>query len=111
MIIDGFPVTSAMRTILDGPLFGFSKHEVENSIDSAIRLRLVSEQRLRTQAVSWHRSGINGSRLLLDALLDTGGESRLERRFLKLLQDAGIPRPMTQKVFRDGTRLIARVDA
>lgn len=111
VIIQGFRTTSATRTILDSALFHFSKSETENAIDSAIRLRLVSEQRLRTQVIARHQPAINGNRILLDALVDSGGESRLERRFLALLREAGIPRPMTQKVFRQGTRFIARVDA
>lgn len=109
--IDGLRVLRAERAIVDGPLFGFDRAEIENAIDSAIRLRLVSEQRLRTRVVAEHRSGVNGSRLLLDALVDTGGESRLERWFLALCRRAGIPRPLTQRVYRAGTQVVARVDA
>jgi len=61
--------------------------------------------------VAQHTSGLNGGRRLLDALVDTGGESRLERWFLRLVRQAGLPRPILQKIFRDGTRTIARVDA
>lgn len=109
--INGLRTTSAMRTILDGPLFGFSRLEMENAIDSALRLRLLSEQRLRARAWAQHSRGINGSRLLLDALIDSGGESQLERRFLALLRANSIQRPVTQKIFRDGNRTVARVDA
>jgi very-short-patch-repair endonuclease len=58
-----------------------------------------------------HCTGINGSRSLLDALVDSGGESRLERWFLHLVRQAGLRRPTLQTTFRDGTRVIARVDA
>ena len=34
----------------------------------------------------------------------------LERRFLRLIREAGLPRPRCQVVFRDGTRTVARVD-
>jgi very-short-patch-repair endonuclease len=71
----------------------------------------VSEQRLRTRAIRDHRASVNGSRLLLDALVDAGGESRLERWFLRLLREAGIHRPVLQKTYRQGTRIVARVDA
>ena len=101
----------AERLIIESPLFGFTQAETENAIDSAIRLRLVSEQRLRTRVVGQRSRGINGGRQLLDALVDTGGESRLERWFLRLVRQAGLPRPMLQKVFRSGTRTVARVDA
>lgn len=111
MSVEGFRCLSVERLILESPLFGFSRAETENAIDSAIRLRLVSEQRLRTRVIDGHGGGVNGSRLLMDALVDTGGESRLERWFLALVREAGIGRPILQKTYRDGTRVIARVDA
>ena len=104
-------VLRAERLIIESPLFGFTRDETENAIDSAIRKRLVSEDRLRQRVVMGHRSTTNGGRVLLDSLVDTGGESRLERWFLKLVRDAGIPRPMLQKVFRADGRTVARVDA
>jgi hypothetical protein len=109
--VQGFRCLTAERLILESPLFGFTKAETENAIDSAIRQRLVAEQRLRTRVIKEHSRGVNGSRLLLDALVDTGGESRLERWFLQLVRQAGISRPILQKTYRDGTRTIARVDA
>ncbi|MEY2401912.1 MAG: hypothetical protein QOJ08_2023, partial [Ilumatobacteraceae bacterium] len=99
------------RLILESPQFSFSRAEIENAIDSSIRLRLVSEQRLRARVIREHRPHVNGSRLLFDALVDTGGESRLERWFLSLVRQAGIERPVLQKSFREGSRTIARVDA
>ncbi len=109
--VRGFRCLTAERLIIDSPLFGFSRTETENAIDSAIRLRLVAEQRLRTRAIRDHCRGVNGSRTLLDALVDSGGESRLERWFLRLVRQAGISRPILQKAYRDGTRVVARVDA
>jgi hypothetical protein len=109
--VRGFRCLTAERLILESPQFKFTVAETENAIDSAIRLRLVSEQRLRTRVEREHRTGLNGSRLLLDALVDSGGESRLERWLLRLVREAGIGRPTLQKTYRDGTRVIARVDA
>jgi hypothetical protein len=109
--VQGFKCLTAERLILESPLFGFTKAETENAIDSSIRLRLVAEQRLRSRVVRDHNRGINGSRQLLDSLVDSGGESRLERWFLRLVRQAGIARPTLQKTFRDGTRIVARVDA
>src|SRR4051794_22636938 len=109
--IGGLRCLTAERLIVESALFGFSRTETENAIDSAIRLRLVSEQRLRTRVIREHRASINGSRLLLDSLVDTGGESRLERWFLALVREAAIARPMLQKTYRDNTRIVARVDA
>lgn len=109
--IDGMRVLRAERLILDSPLFGFTREETENAIDSAIRLRLIAEQRLRSRAIERHDRGFNGGRMLLDALIDSGGESRLERWFLRIVGDAGIARPMLQKTFRSDGRVVARVDA
>jgi len=109
-VIAGLRVVRAERLIIDSPLFQFTQRETENAIDSAIRLRLLSEQRLRARAVREHRPGVNGSRTVLDALVDTGGESRLERWFLRLVREAELPRPITQKVHRCDGHTIARVD-
>jgi hypothetical protein len=109
--IDGLRCLTAERTILESALFGFTREEMENAVDSAIRLRLVSEQRLRTRLVAGHRRGVNGSGALLATMVDTGGESRLERWFLRLVREAGLPRPQLRRVVRDGNRTVARVDA
>ena len=54
--------------------------------------------------------GRRGVVLLDELLVDSGGHSDLERRFLALVRSAGLPRPTCQRVFRrDGTTL-ARVD-
>ncbi|MCU1503825.1 MAG: hypothetical protein JWM12_3179 [Ilumatobacteraceae bacterium] len=110
VIVNGFRCLTAERLILDGPLFDFTRAEAENAIDSGIRLRLVSEQRLRTRVIARHNRGINGGRVLLEALVDTGGESRLERWMLRIVREAGLPRPVLQRTYREGTRVIARVD-
>jgi hypothetical protein len=110
VIVDGFRCLTAERTILDAPLFDFTVGEIENAVDSAIRRRVVSEQRLRARVIARHRRGINGGRALLDALVDTGGESRLERWTLRIVRQAGLPRPMLQTTYREGTRVVARVD-
>lgn len=108
---DGMRVLTPERMILDAPIFRFTKREVENAIDSAIRLRLVSEARLRERVVAEHNPARRGSAVLLRALVDTGGESRLERRFLALVRRAGLPRPRLQVTYRSAGRLVARVDA
>ena len=109
--IEGIRCVSAERLILDSLLFRFTPDEIYNAIDSGIRMRLVSEKRLRRRIVddlpqnAWHR------RTLIDALIDTGGESTLERRFLAMVRAAGLPRPELQRVYRSGTRTVARIDA
>ena len=54
--------------------------------------------------------GRHGVRLLDRLLLDSGGESMLERRFLALIREAHLPRPATQQRIRSDGRHVARVD-
>lgn len=109
--VDGIRCLQVHHLILHAALFRFTRAEIENAIDSALRARKVSEQKLRTDVIKNHRSCINGGRQLIEALVDTGGESRLERRFLELVRRAGLPRPELQRVYRDDGRFLARVDA
>lgn len=108
--IDGLRALSAERLIVESANFNFSRAEISNAIDSAIRLRLLSESRLRDRVLSGSASAGRRYRDLLEALTDTGGESSLERRFLAAVREAGLPRPATQRIFRDGSRTVARVD-
>jgi very-short-patch-repair endonuclease len=108
--VDGLLTLTAEALILTSGLFGFAQREIENAVDSAIRLRLVSEPRLRSRALAQATDGGRGARRLAEALVDSGGESRLERMFLALLRTAGIARPAMQRIVRDGARTVARVD-
>jgi len=108
--IDGIRCLRAERLIIEAPLFDFTCDEMENAIDSAIRLRTVAEDRLRARVERERSLGVNGGRVLVDALVDAGGESKLERAFLRVLRLARLPRPRLQVSHRDGRRLIARVD-
>ena len=109
--VDGLRCVTAERLILDSLLFQFTPDEIHNAIDSAIRLRLVSESRLRRRIASDLVDNVKHRQVLITALVDSGGESGLERRFLAILRQAGFPRPQLQRIYRDGTRTMARVDA
>ena len=109
--IDGIRCVTAERLILDSCLFRFTAQETHNAIDSAIRMRLVNERRLRQRIVEDLDSNVWHRRTLIDALVDAGGESSLERRFLAIVRRAGLQRPVLQRVYRAGTRTVARVDA
>jgi len=109
--VDGLRCMSAERLILDSTMYAFTRQEIHNAIDSAVRMRLVSERRLRQRIVRDLPMNAPHRRRLIGALVDTGGESSLERRFLALIRQAGLPRPSLQRVYRDGTRTLARVDA
>lgn len=109
--INGLRCVRVERIILDAPLFGFTPLEIENAIDSGLRLGLFAEERLRQRVASDLSPGVNGGRVVIDALVDAGGHSQLERRFLRLVREAGLPRPQLQVTYRAGTRVVAHVDA
>ena len=92
-------------------LFRFTTDEIHNSIDSAVRMRLVDEKRLRRRIVSDLSTNVRNRHALIDALVDSGGESALERRFLEIVRQARLPRPQLQRIYRSDTRTVARVDA
>jgi very-short-patch-repair endonuclease len=108
--VEGFRCLRPDRLILEAPLFGFTAHETEQAIDAAVRLRLVDGQRLRERIATEVSPAVNGSRALRAAVVDAGVESWLERRFVALLRRAGLPTPELQRTYRDGTRVVARVD-
>lgn len=83
---------------------------LQEAIDSAIRLRRSALPRLHSRLAALGGSGRSGTELLREVLLDSGGESSLERRFLRLLRVHGFPRPDCQVVFRAGGVTAARVD-
>lgn len=108
--VGGFPCTSATRTVIDLARIGRPRVRVEAAIDSAVRSGASSPIVLARRLDELRTTGWRGARLI-DALLpDSGGHSPLERRFLRLIRTAGLPRPSTQVVHRSGSRTIARVD-
>ncbi len=107
---DGVRVTSATRTIIDLAGQGASAHELERAIDSAVRMRLTSIPTLTSRMAQLAKSGRVGIPFLRELLLDSGGESVLERRFLRVVREAGLPRPLTQITFKGRTTRAIRVD-
>src|SRR3954453_527450 len=71
--IDGLRCLSAEPLILDSLLFRFTPTEIHNAIDSAIRMRLVDEKRLRRRIVDDLVINANHRRVLIESLVDTGG--------------------------------------
>ena len=99
------PATSASRTIIDLAATA-TIPELERAIDSAVRDGLTSPVFLSRQLQRLRGRGRRGVVLLDELLVDSGGHSDLERRFLALVRSAGLPRPTCQRVFRrDGTTL------
>lgn len=102
--------TSATRTIIDLAHAGTPPARLEAAIDSAIRLGLSSPVVIERRLDELRGPGRWGARHLDRLLVDIGGESLLERRFLQLVREAGLPRPSTQVVQRHDGRHVARVD-
>ena len=109
VMVGPFPTTSASRTIIDLARTA-SVGELERAIDSAVRDGLSSPSFLRRRLTALRGSGRAGVRMLDELLVDSGGHSDLERAFLRLVRQAGLPRPSCQRVFRRDGRTLARVD-
>ncbi len=107
---DGFRATSATRTIIDLAHARRTRPRIEAAIDSAVRLGLSSPTVLAHRLETLRGSGRWGCRLIEDLVVDSGGHSPLERRFLQIVREAGLPRPATQVIHRHGSRFVARVD-
>jgi very-short-patch-repair endonuclease len=108
--IDKFRCISATRTIVDLARLRISRYRLEAAIDSAVRSGASSPVVLAQRLSELRSSGRWGVRLLDRLLVDSGGHTMLERRFLELVREAGLPRPTTQVVFRRDGRAFARVD-
>lgn len=105
----GVRTTSAALAIIDMART-HTPRQLEQAIDDAISKRLTSVPTLTRRMTLLSGRGRNGIRTLRTLLLDSGGESFLERRFLRLVRDAGLPRPRTQVVHRCRDAKVMRVD-
>jgi very-short-patch-repair endonuclease len=110
VVVDGFRTMSATRTVFDLALARAHPHRIEAAIDSAVRLQLSSPEVLERRLATLRGSGRWGCRRVEEMLTDSGGHTHLERRFLELVRESGLPRPRTQVVFRVGGTHVARVD-
>jgi hypothetical protein len=108
--VAGFRCTSATRTLIDLARERAPAARLEAAIDSAVRSGASAPIVIARRLDDLRGPGRWGVRTLDRLLVDAGGHSMLERRFLELVRRAGLPRPVTQVVHRDGTRTFARVD-
>jgi hypothetical protein len=106
----GVRTTKATRALIDLATVERSARVMEDAIDAAIRARRTSLPSLQRRLAELSGRGRTGCRLLRELLLDSGGESFLERRFLALVRRTGIARPRAQVVFRINSTRVARVD-
>jgi very-short-patch-repair endonuclease len=109
--IDGIPVTTPERTIIDLAAVE-DPDRLEDALDSALRRRLTTVRRLqlRMRAESG-RKGVGKLRRLLDERDGAGrpSESRFETRLNRLLLTHGLP-PTRQFKIWNGGDFVARVD-
>jgi len=110
VLVDGFRTMSATRTIIDLAHARAHIRRVEAAIDSAVRLGLSSPEVLANRLETLRGSGRWGCRLVDELIVDSGGHTMLERRFLEIVRRIGLPRPRTQVVHRKNGRHVARVD-
>lgn len=108
--VDGVKVQEPARAVLAAAASGWNAARLEKALDEAVRRRLVSQNSIESVVRRAEGSGHAGVRTLRTLMLDTGGESYLERRFLRLVRQAGLPRPQCQVVHRSHGAQIARVD-
>lgn len=108
--VEGIPVTSAARTIIDLATDGLAPVVLERTIDSAVRGGWTSVTFLRRRLNDLRSPGRTGVRAIDRLLPDSGGHSALERAFLRLVRRAGLPRPTCQRVFTRDGRFVARTD-
>jgi very-short-patch-repair endonuclease len=108
--IDGLAVTAATRTVIDLARFRVPEVVLEASIDSALHLGLSSPRAIALRLGRMRGPGQWGCRTIDRLLVDSGGHTRLERAFLRLIREAGLPRPRPQVVHRRNGQHIARVD-
>ena len=113
MRVGAIPTTNPTRTLLDVGA-AISQRGLEEAVDSALRQRLTTVDRLRAGI---DRLGGRGSRGpgALGKLLDARGDvvptdSALETRLSRLLRRHHLPQPQRQVEVRDALGFIGRVD-
>jgi very-short-patch-repair endonuclease len=101
---ESIPVTSPASTLVDIAL-RLSRGQLETAINEADKRGLVGSDELRSALdLLPRRPGIARVRDVLDRRTFTLTDSDLERRFLRIVRDAGLPRPETQREV-DGFRV------
>lgn len=106
----GVRAMSVTRVVMDLAALGETPRRIEAAIDSGIRLRYTSVPTLLRRIAQSGGRGRRGVPLLRELMLDAGGESALERRFLRLLREADLPRPRTQVTQTREAGRVMRVD-
>jgi very-short-patch-repair endonuclease len=111
--IDGIPTTAVERTLLE--IAGrIPDEQVEIAIDSALRQRLTTNERVHSiveEMAGKGRRGVVALRRLLSARSEwTPTDSSLETKTLRVIRDGGLPEPLIQRPLGADGRFIGRVD-
>jgi very-short-patch-repair endonuclease len=91
----GIPVTTPICTLID--LAARLDHEaLEAAVNEADKLDLVDPETLRASLANvGRRPGVRALRELLDSRTFALTDSQLERHFLRVAREAGLPKPLT----------------
>ncbi len=97
VVRNGIPVTSVVRTLVD-IASRLDRAALDRAVNAADRLELIDPQAL-AESLAQHpgKRGVGVLRDLLDRRTFRLTDSELERRFLRLVQELGIPMPLTQR--------------
>ncbi len=111
--VDGLAATSATRTLIELARV-CSAQQVAAALDSALRDGLTSETVLHRRIVALRRQGRFGLPQLHEVLagheVTRGGQSWLEREYLRLVTAASLPTPLTQQILSEAQDRLVRVD-
>lgn len=114
--IDGIPCLSLARTlmVLAGQVPPLKAEMLRDMVDVAIRDGAANDGWLWWRLEKLRCPGRNGVRVFSQILTERAGgsltESWLEREFLRVVDGAGLPRPVTQARIRRNGAFVARVD-
>jgi hypothetical protein len=112
-IVRGLPVTRGARTLVDLARTE-SEQQLRIALDDGLRDRLFTEESLHHRIVVLRRAGRYGIPALLRAIEGfeavSGAHSWLEREFLRVVAEAGLPRPDPQVVLARAADRLVRVD-
>ena len=96
VVIEGIRCTTPMRTLVDLAAV-LNEHQLRRTLERALELDVFD--RFALDAVLAHPDGRQGTKLLRRLLADLSDEpfptaSEIERRFLELIREAGLPYPV-----------------
>ncbi len=112
-VVQGCSTTGGARTLIDLARTAPAEKLVA-ALDSGLRDGIFSEDLLHRRIVALRRSGRVGIPKLLRVIegkeITSGAHSWLEREFLRIVDAAGLPRPLTQQVLSTAGDRLVRVD-